>query len=85
MYHDPNQPFMNPEDLAVLGADAIAYMRQISGEDIMEAFPGSVEVQAEDTYWALFAANGAPLMVANDANELVNSAFYNDLQAILPN
>lgn len=76
---------MNEDELAELGANAVAYMRKMKAEDIMGRFPFVENLEAGEVYWLLFAADGEPLMLASEADEVRNSAFYNNLEAILPN
>ncbi|MEO0327179.1 MAG: DUF1150 family protein [Pseudomonadota bacterium] len=85
MFHNHKEEFMDKQELAVLGADAIAYMRKISTEEMEQAFPGAVELPAGEKYWALFAANGDPIMLSSELHEITDSAFYSDLEAVRPN
>lgn len=85
MLHDPLQNYADPSKFAGLGHDAIAYMRRISAEEIERAFPGMPELEAGRKYWALFAADGTPLVLANEQNEIASTAFYNNLLAVQPN
>ncbi|MEM9332118.1 MAG: DUF1150 family protein [Pseudomonadota bacterium] len=85
MNPDLQNDFLKREDFAALGSDAVAYMRKISAEDLSNVFPDALELKAGKKYWALFAANGQPLMLSDKASELKSSAFYNDLHAVLPN
>jgi len=74
------------QELASMGGDSIAYMRQISGAEIIKRFPGAPEELDEDMdYWALFAADGQPLVLANTREEITASAFHSDLVSVLPN
>ncbi|MEM7069784.1 MAG: DUF1150 family protein [Pseudomonadota bacterium] len=85
MYHDHNAEFLNPEDLANLGSDAVAYVRKITAEEIADAFPEAPKLKSGQDYWAMFAANGEPLMLADQESEILSTAFYSDLEAIQPN
>ncbi|MEZ5801744.1 MAG: DUF1150 family protein [Nitratireductor sp.] len=79
MRHETSIPVMTAEELASLGAGKIAYMRKISGKEIAEAFPNSMEIAPEVLVWALFAADGTPLALADDAGGALSMAFTNDL------
>ena len=85
MYHDHTRNFLQPEEFAALGKDAVTYFRQISAEEIKKAFPDAAELESKREYWVLFAANGEPLMVTDQEVDVISSAFYNDLEAIKPN
>ena len=85
MFHDRTLQNHDTEALAAMGSDMIAYMRYMSPQEIDTLFPNLEAVQPDQGDWALFAANGEPLMLAEDRDELAATAFYNDLQTILPN
>jgi len=85
MYQNNQNDLLKMQELAELGNDGIAYMREISSDEIMEKFPGTEALQSGETYWALFAADGTPLVLADDQQHVSNEAFLSDLKAILPN
>ena len=85
MFHDHRNDIMKLEEFAALGTDAIAYVRKITAEEVQEAFPNVTQLEAGHSYWALFAANGEPLVLADQEADIMSSAFYNDLSAVLPN
>lgn len=85
MFQSTDQNIKELEKLAAVGSDAIAYMRQIKAEEVINAFPDTQELEDGQTYWALFAADGTPLVLAQNQEDVFSSAFYNDLKAILPN
>ena len=79
MRHESSIPLMTAEELATLGAGKIAYMLRISGREISEAFPDAMEIAPDVLVWALFAADGTPLALADDAGGALSMAFTNDL------
>lgn len=85
MFHDSELNNQNSETLAQMGSDAVAYMREMTTEEIKTAFPETPELKANKTYWALFGADGAPLVLASERVDVASSAFYNNLKAVLPN
>ncbi len=85
MYHDHKSQILNLDEFAALGTNAIAYVRRITAEEVQEAFPNVQQLEAGHSYWALFAANGEPLVLADQETDIMSSAFYNDLEAVLPN
>lgn len=70
---------ITPTELAGIGSGHIAYMRQISGREMAEAFPDAVEIDPETRVWALFTADGTPLALTEDAGSALSSAFENNL------
>ena len=85
MFQNHKESAIGAEDFAALGTDAIAYVREISGSEILATFSGDMELEKDQTYWGLFAADGQPLMFSNQADQVLNGAFYNDLHAVLTN
>ena len=87
MFHDHNisSAAENNRMLSELGTGTLAYMRPITSEEIRSAFPEMRDLADGATYWALFAADGTPLILASEREEITSSAFHNNLRAILPN
>ncbi len=85
MFHDQKLENQTKLALAKMGNDAIAYMRQMTFEEIINAFPQTPDIEQGETYWALFGADGAPLMLASERVDIASSAFYNNLKPVLPN
>ena len=85
MFQNTDQNNKELLELATLGNNAVAYMRTITSEEIVAAFPETPELEMGQTYWALFAADGSPLVLGGSQEDIFSSAFYNDLQAVLPN
>ena len=87
MFHDHNisPATENNRMLSELGTGTLAYMRPITSAEIREAFPEMRDIADNTTYWALFAADGTPLVLSSEREEITSSAFHNNLRAILPN
>ena len=85
MFHDFELNNQTTQTLAQMGSDAIAYMREMTVEEIKTAFPQTSDLEEGETYWALFGADGAPLMLASERVDIASSAFYNNLKAVMPN
>lgn len=79
MRHEREFKAMSQQELAALGAGHVAYLRQLSGQEINEAFPEKLKVDPHVRFWALFAADGSPLMLAGDAGAALQGAFENSL------
>ena len=79
MRHESKFPGMNEKQLAALGAGHIAYLREMTGEQVAKAFPGAPGIEADRKVWALFAADGSPLALAEDAGGAISAAFESQL------
>lgn len=79
MRHETGFPAVSTDELARMGEGRVAYMRRLTGDEIARAFPGTIDIEPEAIVWALFAADGAPLAIADDAGGALSTAFQNDL------
>jgi hypothetical protein len=53
------------EALAVLGGGKIAYLRTVRSEDVQREFPQAPALEPGTLLYALHAADGTPIMLAN--------------------
>ena len=82
MRHEPELTKMTPKQLANLGAGHIAYLREITGAEMAKAFPGTPPIEPDRKVWALFGADGTPLLVSDDAGSALSAAFQNELAPV---
>ncbi|MDN5925771.1 MAG: DUF1150 domain-containing protein [Hyphomicrobiales bacterium] len=67
---------------AHLGEGVIAYMREIGADELMGSFPGIPNLQAGTKLWALFAANGQPILLTDARAGALAGALENDLTPV---
>ncbi len=79
MRHEKEFASITPQELAAMGQGHIAYMRELSGKEINEAFPGKIQVDPDARVWALFGADGTPIILAGDAGAAIQGAFQAEL------
>jgi hypothetical protein len=70
---------ITPSELAHLGEGSVAYVREMESEDLKGKFPGLPEIAPGTKLWALFAANGQPILLSDQRDRAVAGAFENDL------
>ena len=75
-----NRTVVTPEALAVLGGGRIAYVRAFTGGEARGLFPQMPEVSPDLRLWALLAADGSPIMLADSREAVVMNAHENDLE-----
>lgn len=75
----PAHPAVTPEMLANLGGGQIAYIRPFRSEQLNALFPAMPPLQPGQAVWALLAANGTPIMLAESAAAALAGAHENDL------
>ena len=80
-YNDQRQSF-SQSDLAHLGEGSVAYLREIGSEELKGKFPGLPEIAPGTTLWALFAANGQPILLSDARDRAIAGAFENDLTPV---
>jgi hypothetical protein len=77
-YNDEAHTFTEA-DLAHLGEGSVAYLREIGSEELKGKFPGLPEIAPNTKLWALFAANGQPILLSDARERAIAGAFENDL------
>ncbi len=74
-----NRPVLSQADLAHLGEGTVAYLRQMESDDLKGKFPGLPEIQSGLKLWALFAADGRPILLSDERDRAIAGAFENHL------
>lgn len=73
---------MTEGELAHLGEGTVAYLRKVSSDDLRGRFPGLSEITPGLELWALFAANGEPILLSDARDRALAGAFENDLTPV---
>ncbi len=73
---------MSPESFAALGGGRIAYVRPLNADEAKGLFPQMPQVVPELELWALLAADGTPIMLADSREAVVSNAYENDLETV---
>ena len=68
--------------LAHIGEGAVAYLREIDSDELKGRFPGLPEIASGLKLWALFAANGQPILLTDARDSAIAGAFENDLTPV---
>jgi hypothetical protein len=74
-----NRPVLSQADLAHLGEGTVAYLRQMESDDLKGKFPGLPDIQPGLKLWALFAADGRPILLSDERDRAIAGAFENHL------
>lgn len=77
-----NKNTVTRQELAHIGEGAVAYMREMDAEDLQGKFPGIPDMEPGTKLWALFAANGQPILLADARDAALAGAFQNDLEPV---
>ena len=73
---------ITPSELAHLGEGSVAYVREMESEDLKGKFPGLPEIAPGTKLWALFAANGQPILLSDARDRALAGAMENDLTTV---
>jgi hypothetical protein len=73
---------VTPEILAGLGGGRIAYVRPMRSEEVSSVFPNVPPIAPGLDLWALLAADGTPIMLADSREAVVMNARENDLETV---
>lgn len=73
---------LTDEELAGLGEGTVAYLREIDSEDLMGRFPGMPQIAPRTRLWAVFAANGRPILLTDQRASALAGAIQHDLTPV---
>lgn len=74
---------MTSDQLATIGEGVVAYMREMDAQDLRGKFPDSIPQMAPGTrLWALFGADGKPILLTDGREAALAGAFQNDLTTV---
>lgn len=73
---------MSSGELAHLGQGSVAYLRKVSSDDLRQRFPGMDEINPGMELWALFSANGQPILLSDARDRALAGAMENDLMTV---
>ncbi|MFZ1679846.1 MAG: DUF1150 family protein [Rhizobiaceae bacterium] len=74
-----NTTVLTKEELAHVGEGAIGYVRKVASEDMARRFPGIPNLMPGLELWALFAANGQPILLTDERDAAFQGASDNAL------
>jgi hypothetical protein len=73
---------VTPAQLAHLGEGTVAYLREMTSDELKGKFPGLPDIAPQTRLWALFAANGQPILLSDERDRALAGAFENDLTPV---
>jgi len=79
---DDNQIYVSKDALADLGAGKIGYIRKITSDEVTERFPGAPKIQSGIDLWALFGADGTPILLSDDRSTAYGKAAEDELSTV---
>ena len=79
---DTTHPAITQEALAQLGDGQLAYVKQIRSEDVAKQFPQAPQLEPGIMLFALHAADGTPIMIADTREAAVANAWSQQLEPV---
>lgn len=76
------RPILTEAQLAHLGEGHVAYLREIESDELIGKYPGLPEIAPGLKLWALFAADGRPILLTDARDSAIAGAFQNDLTPV---
>ena len=73
---------ITPVEFAHLGEGSVAYLRKVSSDDLRGRFPGLEQIAPGMELWALFSANGQPILLSDARERALAGALENDLTPV---
>ena len=73
---------VTPDELAHIGEGVVAYLREFDSTDLKGKFPGMPEMAPGTKLWAVFAADGRPILLADARASALAGAMQNDLTPV---
>jgi hypothetical protein len=69
-------------ELAHIGEGVVAYLREIDSDELRGKFPGMPEIAAGTRLWAVFAADGRPILLSDQRASAIAGALEQDLTPV---
>ncbi|MCG6115014.1 MAG: DUF1150 family protein [Mesorhizobium sp.] len=69
-------------ELAHIGEGVVAYLREIDSDELVGKFPGMPEIAAGTRLWALFAADGRPILLTDERSSAIAGALEQQLTPV---
>ncbi len=73
---------LSKSELAHLGAGEVGYIRKMGSEEVLRCFPEAPEIDPTMDLWALFAADGTPILLTDNRSSTFYKAAEDDLKTV---
>jgi hypothetical protein len=83
MQNTVSKNFLSELEFSRLGAGQVAYMRKVKTDDLATSFPALPPMTPGVELWALFAANGDPIVLSDERDNVLVGAQEHELQTVM--
>lgn len=73
---------MSADQFAHLGEGHVAYVRKVQSDDLIGRYPGLPDLDRGIEFWALFAADGQPILLTGELQAALAGAAENELTPV---
>lgn len=73
---------LSATELALLGAGKVGYIRKMSSEDVTARFPEAPALDPGLELWALFGADGTPILLTDNRSSTFYRAAEDELKTV---
>ncbi|TDK35309.1 DUF1150 family protein [Rhizobium deserti] len=73
---------LTQSELAHLGAGEVGYIRKMRSEEVLRCFPEAPEIDPSLDLWALFGADGTPILLTDNRSSTFFKAAEDDLKTV---
>ncbi len=73
---------LTQNDLAHLGAGEVGYIRKMRSEEVSRCFPEAPDMDPGIDLWALFGADGTPILLTDNRSSTFYKAAEDELRTV---
>ncbi|MBB4009471.1 BQ00720 family protein [Allorhizobium taibaishanense] len=73
---------LSKNELAHLGSGEVGYIRKIRYDEVSRCFPDAPEIDPRTDLWALFAADGTPILLTDNRSSTFFKAAEDELKTV---
>lgn len=73
---------LTQSELAHLGAGEVGYIRKIRSDEVSRCFPEAPDIDPSLDLWALFGADGTPILLTDNRSSTFYKAAEDDLKTV---
>ncbi|GEO83625.1 MULTISPECIES: DUF1150 family protein [Alphaproteobacteria] len=73
---------LTQSELAHLGAGEVGYIRKMRSDEVSRCFPEAPDVNPNLDLWALFAADGTPILLTDNRSSTFYKAAEDELKTV---
>jgi hypothetical protein len=73
---------LTQSELAHLGSGEVAYIRKIGSDEVSRCFPEAPDIDPSVDLWALFGADGTPILLTDNRSSTFYKAAEDELKTV---